>query len=45
MNEKFPNLNAIFSEYVDEKRSFVLIDLLMTKIKTKVLNEDIEALV
>jgi len=45
VNEKFPNLNAIFSEHIDEKRSFVLIDLLMTKIKTKVLNEDIEALV
>lgn len=45
VNEKFTNLNAIFSEYIDEKRSFVLIDLLMTKIKTKVLNENIEALV
>tara|TARA_B100000989_G_C19447128_1_gene430038 strand:+ start:162 stop:650 length:489 start_codon:yes stop_codon:yes gene_type:complete len=45
LSKKFPGLNAIFSEYIDEKRSFVLIDLLMRKIKTKVLNNDIEAII
>ena len=45
LSKKFPGLNAIFSEYIDEKRSFVLVDLLMTKIKTKVLNKDIEAII
>tara|TARA_B100000925_G_scaffold224563_1_gene173152 strand:+ start:273 stop:638 length:366 start_codon:yes stop_codon:yes gene_type:complete len=45
LSKKFPGLNAIFSEYIDEKRSFVLVDLLMTKIKTKVLNKNIEAIV
>ncbi len=45
LSKKFPGLNAIFSEYIDEKRSFVLVDLLMTKIKTKVLNKNIEAII
>ena len=45
LSKKFSGWNAIFSEYIDEKRSFVLIDLLMTSIKTKVLNEDIEVLI
>ena len=38
-------IELLFSEYIDEKRSFVLVDLLMTKIKTKVLNKDIEAII
>ena len=42
LSKKFPGLNAIFSEYIDEKRSFVLVDLLMTKIKTKVFNKNIK---
>ena len=45
LSKKFPGLNAIFSEYIDEKRSFVLVDLLMTKIRTKVLNKNIEAII
>tara|TARA_X000000950_G_C13687720_1_gene566705 strand:- start:341 stop:829 length:489 start_codon:yes stop_codon:yes gene_type:complete len=39
-----PNLKAIFIEYIDEKRSFVFIDLLMRKIKTKVWNSNIQLL-
>ena len=45
LSKKLSGWNAIFSEHIDEKRSFVLIDLLMTSIKTKVLNEDIEVLI
>ncbi len=39
-----PNLKAIFFEYIDEKRSFVFINLLMRKIKTKVWNSNIQVL-
>lgn len=44
VKNNLPNLKAIFIEYIDEKRSFVFIDLLMRKIKTKVWNNNIQVL-
>tara|TARA_X000000950_G_scaffold280524_1_gene375330 strand:- start:36813 stop:37301 length:489 start_codon:yes stop_codon:yes gene_type:complete len=44
IKNKVPSLKGIFIEYIDEKRSFVFIDLLMRKIKTKVLNSNIHVL-
>lgn len=44
LKSNIPSLKGIFIEYIDEKRSFVFINLLMRKIKTKVLNSNIQVL-
>ena len=45
INNKSPSLIGIFSEYIDEKRAFVFLELLKSKFKVKVFNNSIETLV
>ena len=39
-----PSLQSVFCENLDQKRSYVFLELLKTKIKIKVFNKDIEAI-